>query len=69
MSDTFNVLTNTNYLIEILKKSLDEVNKCETGITTRKSKKDGSGEEPQVLHLTHEHFYTIRCPSLSSLAI
>ena len=43
MSENFNVLTNTNYLVEILRKFIDEATKCEAGVTTRKSKKDGNG--------------------------
>ena len=59
MSDNFNVLTNTNYLVDVLRKSIDEANKCESGVTTRKSKKDGNGDETQILQLSPEQLFNI----------
>ena len=67
MHEKFNVVTNTNYLVEILRKSLDDVNKCEAGVTTRKAKKDGTGEDIQMLQLSHEQFFTIFSSTLKDL--
>ena len=67
MSEKFNILTNTNYLVEILRKSIDEVNKCEAGVTTRKAKKDGNGEEIQMLQLSHEQFFNILSSTLKDV--
>lgn len=67
MSDNFNVLTNTNYLVDVLRKSIDEANKCESGVTTRKSKKDGNGDETQILQLSPEQLFNILSISLKDI--
>ena len=67
MSGEFNVKTNTDYLVEILKKSIDECKKSDAGVTTRQAKKDENGDPIQMLQLSPEQLFNILSISLKDI--
>ena len=67
MSGEFNVKTNTDYLVEILKKSIDESKKSDAGVTTRQAKKDENGDPIQMLQLSPEQLFNILSISLKDI--
>lgn len=66
MSEEFDVSVNTDYLVNILKNSLEEAKDCETGPKLRSSKNDDNEPNP-ALHLTHEQFLKIMSSQLKDI--
>ena len=67
MSDQFDIKTNTDYLVDILRKSIDECKKSDAGVTTRQAKKDENGDPIQLLQLSPEQLFNILSISLKDV--
>ena len=66
MSEEFDVSVNTDYLVNILKNSLEEAKNCESGPKLRSGRND-DGEPNPTLHLTHEQFLKIMPSQLKDI--